>query len=267
MLFANGPTAHWVGPETLVSLVVEGCEINLLADSGSQVNMVMPGYVCQHEFPILPLGDLVDHPLNLIELGGTRMRPLGFIILQVQVSKITGYDEDLIFLVVPDESKFSRHIPLVIGTCTLGRIVNVIKESELDRLSTPCTLVQASHLLCWHGTMDWELEDAGSSPAEEGATTPKASQGQEIDEPIVMKESVKLGPFQTQMIECKTKPLLGESAHVMVMPLKAGKAQQGGTWPLPPGLHVLHMYTLLKMGSNTVSIVVRNMSDSPIYLK
>ena len=79
--FADGPTTHWVGPETLVSLKVEGHETNALADSGSQVNMVMPGYVCQHEFPVLPLGDLVHHPLNLIELDGMRTQPLGFVIL------------------------------------------------------------------------------------------------------------------------------------------------------------------------------------------
>ena len=120
LLFANGPTAHWVGPETLVSLKAEGCEINALADSGSQVNTVMPGYVCQHEFPVLPLGDLVDHPLNLVGLGGMRTRPLGFVILQVQVTEITGYDEDVIFLIVPDESEFSRCIPLMIETAHLG---------------------------------------------------------------------------------------------------------------------------------------------------
>ena len=56
---------HWVGPEILVSLKVKGHEINVLANSGS-------GYVHQHEFPVLPLVDLVDHPLNLIGLGGTR---------------------------------------------------------------------------------------------------------------------------------------------------------------------------------------------------
>ena len=35
----------------------------------------------------------------------------------------------------------------------------------------------------------------------------------------------------------------------------------------PPGLHVLHAYTRLKMGSSKVSMVVRNMSESPIFLK
>ena len=80
-LFKDGPTTHWLGPETLMSLKVEGCKVNTLADSGSQVNTVMPSYVHQHEFPILPLGDLMDYPLNLIGLGGMRTRPLGFVIL------------------------------------------------------------------------------------------------------------------------------------------------------------------------------------------
>ena len=74
-LFADGPTAHWIGPTTLVSLWVEGREINALVDSGSRVNTVMLSYVCQHEFPVLPLHDLVDHPLNLVMLGGTRTHP------------------------------------------------------------------------------------------------------------------------------------------------------------------------------------------------
>ena len=48
------------------------------------------------------------------------------------MKEVAGYDEDVVFLVVPDESSFSRRVPLVIGTCTLGQIINVIKESEFD---------------------------------------------------------------------------------------------------------------------------------------
>ena len=127
-MITSGQTAHWVGPETLVVLWVEGREVDILADSGSQVNTVMPSYVCQHEFPMLPLHDLVDHPLNLVGLGGTRTHLLSFVILRVQVKEITSYDEHVVFLFVSDESEFSRHVPSMIGTCTLGRIVNMIKE-------------------------------------------------------------------------------------------------------------------------------------------
>ena len=246
-----------------MSLKVEGCEVNALADSGSQVNTVTSGYECHHEFPVLPLGDLMNYLLNLVGLGDTRTRPLGFVILRVQVSKIAEYDEDAVFLLVPDESELLRHVPLVIGMCTLGRIVNVIKKSELDQLSTSWAMTQVPRLLYQHDTAALKAGDEASTPAEEEATVSVASPDQEIDEPVFMKESLRLGPFQTQIIECKTKPLLEESVHMMIMPLRVCEAQPDGTWPLLPGLHVLHMYTWLKMSSSKVSIVVRNMLDSP----
>ena len=72
-----------------------------MADSGSQVNTVMPNYVCHYDFPMLPLGDLVNHPLNLVGLGRTQMHLLGFVILRVWVEEIAGYNEDVVFLIVP----------------------------------------------------------------------------------------------------------------------------------------------------------------------
>ena len=56
-------------------------------------------------------------------------------------------------------------------------------------------------------------------------------------------------------------------AHVMIMPLKVGEGQPWEARPLPPGLHILHTYMHLKNGSGRVSLVVRNMSDSHIFLK
>ena len=145
------------------------------------------------------------------------------------------------------------------GTCTLGRIVNVIKESELDRLSTSWAMARDSCLLSRWGIVVEDPGVAGDGPTGEGAATPESSVGQNMDEPVFMKENVSLGPFQTQILECKVKPLIGESAHVMMMPLRAGESQSGGVQPLPPGLHVLHVYTRLKMSSSKVSMVVRNM--------
>ena len=56
-------------------------------------------------------------------------------------------------------------------------------------------------------------------------------------------------------------------AHAMIMPLKAGEGQLQEARPLPLGLHVLHMYMCLKNGSGRVLLVVRNMSNSHIFLK
>ena len=56
-------------------------------------------------------------------------------------------------------------------------------------------------------------------------------------------------------------------AHVMIMPLKAGEDQSQEARPLPLGLHVLHTFTYLKNGSGRFSLMVRNMSNSHIFLK
>ena len=67
--------------------------------------------------------------------------------MRLQVKKVTGYDEDVVFLVVLDESAFSKRVPLVIGMCTLARVINVIKESEMDKISTPWVTVRLVQLL------------------------------------------------------------------------------------------------------------------------
>ena len=88
-----------------------------------------------------------------------------------------------------------------------------------------------------------------------------------MDELVTVRESVHLGPFQTKIIEGQVKPLLGDTAHIMVTLLKVGEGQPMDSRPLSPGLHVLHAYMCLKNSSGRVSLVVRNMSDSHIFLK
>ena len=117
-------------------------------------------------------------------------------------------------------------------------------------------------LSCWLGM---------TVPTSEGAETPVegASGGSpegSIDELVTVWESVHLGPFQTEIIEGRVKPLLRYTSYMIITPLRVeGRPQE--TKLLPLGLHVLHAYTCLKNGSGRVSLVVRNVSDSCIFLK
>ena len=262
-LEVGGPTAHWLRPVTLVELTVEGRDFTTLADSGSQVNTIMSAMVQQYRFPVLPLEELVDYPVNLVGLGGMLTSPLGFIILRMQVRGIAGYDEGAVFLVVPDESDFGQRVPLVVGTCTISRLINVICESEIDSLTMPWSTMRLARLLsCQLGTVVPGPE--GAETLQEGACggSPEVN----VDELVTVQGSVHLGPFQTEIIEGQVKTLLGSTSYVMITPLKV-EGQQHETKPLPLGLHVLHAYTRLKNGSGRVSLVVRNVSDSQIFLK
>ena len=44
LLEVGGPASHWIGPETLVDLTIGGRNVNALADSGSQVNMIIADF-------------------------------------------------------------------------------------------------------------------------------------------------------------------------------------------------------------------------------
>ena len=188
---------------------------------------------------------------------------LGFVILRMQVWGVTGYDKDAVFLVVPDESNFRRRVPLVVGTCTISRLINVIHDSEIDSLAMLWSTMRVAQLLSCQLGM--------AIPTSEGAETPEegASGGSlegSIDELVTLWESVCLGPFQTEIIEGWVKSLLGSTSYVMITPLKV-EGQPRETILLPLGLHVLHAYTHLKNNSRRVSLVVRNVLDSQIFLK
>ena len=68
----------------------------------------------------------------------------------------------------------------------------MIKESELDRLSTSWAMARASSLLSRWGTVVEDPGMARDGPAEEGAAIPESTVGQEVDEPVFMKENVRL---------------------------------------------------------------------------
>ena len=253
LLGVRGPTLHWIRPEMLVNLTIEGRNVNALADSGSQVNTIMPALVQQYGFPVLPLEDLMDYPLNLMGLGRKHTSPLGFVILHMQVQGITGYDEDMVFLVMPDESEFGGRVPLVVGTCMISRIINVIWESEIDHLFMPWATARLAHLL----SCRWGAAVSASERAEtlvEGASGGPLESS--IDKLVMVQESIHLGPFQMEIIEGRVKPLLGDTSYVMITPLRA----EGRPWetkPLPPRLHILHAdsHIFLKKGVPVAQVV------------
>ena len=101
-------------------------------------------------------------------LGDAYMRPLGYIIIQAQVDEVQGYDEDKIALVIRDLSNFMAQIPpVILGTPAISRVVNVMKEAEIDALVMPWANARVAHLLLVHRMMaikvgDGTAEDSSS---------------------------------------------------------------------------------------------------------
>ena len=158
----------------------------------------------------MPLSGLVNYPLHLVGLGGRCTCLLGFVIARLQVREVAGYDEDAIFLVVPDGSNFGKRVPIVLGTCTLACIINVIKESEMDRISTSWSTVRLAQLFSQH------VGTEGMPSEGEGVDAPKKNG---VDTVVEMGSSVHVGTFQTEILEGKISQAPMCDTHVMVTPV------------------------------------------------
>ena len=91
-----------------------------LLDNGVQVNTIMPRYVKECSLPMGPITDLMDAKVACMGLGNAYTRPLGYVIIWVQVDGVQGYDEDQIALIIPDFSNFAVRVPIILGTPTIG---------------------------------------------------------------------------------------------------------------------------------------------------
>ena len=132
-----------------------------------------------------------------------------------------------------------NRVPVILGTPTIGRVVNAMEEAEMDALAMPWANARAAHLLAIRRMAPVEVEDdrkEGYKTSQEGF--------------IMHTRKVEiLEPFSSHVIPVEmTEAYLGECLNVMVQSLHV----QDGT--LSPGLTVQNMYTELRKGSKKATL-------------
>ena len=195
-----------------------------------------------------PITDLMGSKVTCVGLGNAYTRPLGYMVIRVQVDGVWGYDEDQIALIIPDYSNFATRVPIILGTPTIGRVVNLMREVEMDSLAMPWANARAAHLLAVRRMMPVEV----GNDQEEWYDTDKDS--------LLMytQKAETLEPFSSHVIPVKTtKAYLGEHLNVMVQALYA----QDRT--LLPGLTVQNTYTEVRKGSKKAVVVLQNNTTYP----
>ena len=98
-----------------------------------------PGYDLKCGFNVMSLDHLAEEVGGTLPpirgIGGIMVEPTGFVIVNVQVPCVKGYNEDQIAIVLDEPSM--KECPVILGTPTLYRVMQVIKESEITELATP----------------------------------------------------------------------------------------------------------------------------------
>ena len=141
-----------------------------LLDNGAQVNTIMPRYVSNHSLQVGPITNLMGSKVACVGLGNAYTRPFGYIVIRVQVDRVQGYDKDQIALGILDLSNFVAQIPVILVTPTIGQVINVMKDAEVDALAMPWVV----HLLSVHRMMPVEV---GDGKKEEAVLSQKQADG------------------------------------------------------------------------------------------
>ena len=73
------------------------------------------------------------------------MEPVGFILMNVKVPCVCGYDEDQVAIVIDDPDM--SECPVILGTPTLYHVMEVIRESKISELAVPWASSRISWLM------------------------------------------------------------------------------------------------------------------------
>ena len=225
----------------------------VLLDMGANVNMITPECVVALGLQMGPLTDLHEGGITIDQPFNYEGRPIGYVIMSVQIEGISGYNEDQVALMACSSTEFAHHVPIILGTPTMDRAIKTLKESEIDKLATPWACVRKSTL----------LQAATTRVAAVRAdVTTKPVDVTGYEEPVCLLTVEVVKPFETLVVKARTK-ITFTAGHLCCSTL----AMDSKDGTLPPGLIVTGAYTVLKRGSKTVPVILRNTTGSPIILK
>ena len=109
------PFQCWYGIENVAKVKINGESCMALLDNGAQVNTITLRYVKEHSLQVGPITDLMGSKVTCIGLGNAYTRLLGYVVIQVQVDRVRGYDDDQIALIIPDHFNFATRVPIIPG--------------------------------------------------------------------------------------------------------------------------------------------------------
>ena len=245
--------SHWLGRDNVGYAMIKGKQMPILLDTGANVNMISPECVVTLGLQMGPLTDLHEGGITINQPFNYEGRPIGYIIMSVQIEGISGYNEDQVVLVAHSSAKFAHHVPIILGTPTMDQAIKTLKESKIDRLATPWACVRKSTL----------LQAATTQVAAVRAdVTMKPIDVMGYEEPVHLLAAEVVKPFETLVVKARTK-ITFTAGHLCCSTL----AMDSKDGTLPPRLIVTGAYTVLKRGSKTIPIVLHNTMGSPIHLR
>ena len=199
------------------------------------------------------LAQEIGGPLPLIAgMGGSLVEPTRFVLLNVKEPCVQVYDEDQVALVMDDPGM--TECPVILGTLTLYRVMKVIKESEISKLTVPWSSSRIS----------WLMRDV------------TARLGQVVINDVANKPIAPLDVDKVVRVASKcTVPLFGHKAihgkvNLVLHGCRLNMMTHGlekRSPSLPLGIYVQTAYATLANGSHRVPVILRNNTQDWLEIK
>ena len=224
--------SHWLERDNVGYAMIKGKQMLVLLDMGANVNMITPECVVALGPQMGPLMDLWEGGITIDQPFNYEGRPIGYVIMRVQINGISSYDEDQVALVAHSSTEFAHHVPIILGTPTTDPAIATLQESEIDKLVTPWACVRKSMLL---------QAAATQVSAVRANVMMKPINVTGYEEPICLLASEVVEPFRTLVMKARTKIIfMARYLHYSTLAMDS----KDGT--LPPGSVVTGTYTVLK---------------------
>ena len=247
---------RFIGPKNLGQALIDDELTTCLLDNGAQLNFVTPSFAQERGIDVMSLDYLAQEIGGSVPrvrgIGSILVEPIGFVLMNVQVPCVRGYDEDQVAIVMddPDMSECS----VILGTLTLYCVMEVIRESEISKLAVPWASSQIS----------WLMRDVqaklGQIVVDDVANKPISPLN--VDEVVRVVSKCTVPPFGHKVIHGKVNLVLhGYKMNVMTHGLEKRSPS------LPLGIDVQTVYATLADGSNRVTVVLRNNTRDLLEIK
>ena len=185
-------------------------------------------------------------------MGSSLVEPTGFVLMNVKVPCVQGYDEDQVTLVMDDPGM--TECPVILGTSTLYQVMEVIKENEISKLAVPWSSSRISWLMrdVTARLCQVVMNDVANKPI-----TPL-----NVDKVVRVASKCTVPPFGHKVIHGKINLVLhGCRLNVMTHGLEKRSPS------LPLGIDVQTAYSTLANGSNRVPVILRNNTQDWLEVK
>ena len=226
------PLVRLIGEPNEAIVKIEGQKFDSLIDSGAQISQLTESLVKALDLKIRNLKEI----LPLEGAAGIKVPYLGYVEARLEIPGVDAFNEDCLFLVMPDH-EYGHRVPVTIGILHIDMIIEQATRDKLDQLGT-----------AWgRGKVNRQIQ-ARQIQLE------NSTQLDKIAGKVRLTKKIKLKPNQSLKVRARcSNPLNTKRVNVIIEPTD----DEEGSYTIP---------AYLKSNLRSVHVGLRNMSCRTVSL-